>query len=89
MVGGNMGRKYEQWRELDHRAFVIEARVRSSAKDHGSAGHTLDAERATELRADADKLFAEAMREINDEVRAAMSRRNPDLVRPEPHGPDR
>lgn len=71
-----MGLKYQQWRELDHRAFGAERRLGSPADDDRSRARTaFDQARAVELRADADRLFADAMREINDEVRAAMRSR--------------
>lgn len=71
-----MGLKYQQWRELDQRAFGAEHRLGSSGDEHGGrARSAFEEARATELRADADRLFADAMREINAEVRAAMRSR--------------
>lgn len=71
-----MGLKDRQWRELKKRAFGAERRLGSPGDDDRSRTRSAFGQaRATELRADADRLFADAMREISDEVGAAMRSR--------------
>ena len=64
-----MGLKDRQWRELKQRAFGAERRLGSPGDDDRSRTRSAFGQaRATELRAD-------AMREISDEVGAAMRSR--------------
>jgi hypothetical protein len=59
---------------LDQRAYGAERRL-GAAADGSRARSAFEQARVMELRADADRLFADAMREINDEVRAAIRSR--------------
>jgi hypothetical protein len=65
---------YEQWREADREAHAIERQIRvlgrHSKDEEVSPG---DLERARQRRAEADHLFAAAMRDMNAKVNSALA----------------
>jgi hypothetical protein len=72
-----MGRKYEEWRRADHRAH--EAEMRSKAlitRRKGVPTPDPDADKeAKDLRAAADRLFDDAMAELNGRVAVELDKR--------------
>lgn len=70
-----MSTKYEQWRAADHQAHVAERQIISarSGWDTACSDEVPDFHTARQARALADKLFREAMTEVEQEVRRALA----------------
>ena len=69
-----MGDAYEQWREADRKAHELELWIRSNRARSNSIGATsADIERAKQLRAESDRLFELAMREMHAKVHNALA----------------
>jgi hypothetical protein len=67
-----MGAKFEAWRAADQTAYQAEMQIHNRGRRHGHMPSLEELERIRELRRVADQLFNEAMRELSQEVGAAM-----------------